>query len=77
MSLKQEEAWLDGWNELYEKLKQEPDLILITLDWLEMSQDETLGYIQNEAYAGYRAVYQQVWYKGRKALQYYRGKEIE
>ena len=68
MSLKQEEAWIDGWGELDEELKLEPDLIFVTSDWLEMS---------DEAYAGYHTAYRPVWFKGKKALQYYRGKAIK
>ena len=77
MSWKQESAWIYGWGELYEELKLEPNLIFVTSDWLEMSKDETFGFIQDEAYAGYHTANRQVWFKGKKALQYYRGKAIK
>ena len=66
MSVEEEE----GWDELDEEVKKNRDLIFVTLDWQEISQDDALGFIQDEAYKGYHVVYKEVWFKGKKALQY-------
>jgi len=77
MSPRQEMVWIDGWNELYEKLKDEPNLLFVTSDWSEITKDKAFGFIQDEAYDGYSVYYQEVRFKGKKALQYFRGAAIE
>jgi hypothetical protein len=76
MGSKHEDAWIEGWSDLLEILKQEPDLLFVTSDWIEISEDDVLGLIQDEAYEGYRVNYGRVWYTGRPALQFYRTNPI-
>ena len=76
MSLKQEEAWIDGWGELDYLIEQIPDLLFCKVNWQEMTKDEAFGFIQDEAYKGYFVEYKKVWFKGKKALRYFRGKSI-
>ncbi|PZD74939.1 hypothetical protein C1752_00897 [Acaryochloris thomasi RCC1774] len=76
MGLKHEETWVEGWNTLYEKVEQEPELLFLAFDWSEMTEDDALGFIQNQAYEGYQVEFEEVWYKGKKSLRFYRGREI-
>ncbi|WP_036484724.1 hypothetical protein [Myxosarcina sp. GI1] len=77
MSAKQEEAWIEKWNELYEKVEQKPSLLFLTCDWYEISLDKALGFIQEEAYQDYQVEYEETWYKGKKALRFFRGTMID
>lgn len=76
MSLKQEEAWIDRWGELYDLIGQKPNLLFCDANWQEITKDEAFGFIQDEAYEGYFVEYEEVWFKGKEAIRYFRGKSI-
>ncbi len=70
-NLEQEEYWIEKWSELYELIEVESDIVFLTSDWREITLDEALGIIQDEAYQDYKIKFRKVWYKGKKALQLY------
>lgn len=77
MSTQQEGAWIETWSDLYDKLDRQPELALLTADWLEISKEDLLSWIQDEAYRGYRVGYEKIWFKGGQALRYFRSTRIE
>jgi hypothetical protein len=69
MSAKQEQIWIDAWNDLYDLLKDKDNIKLLLPDWSEVSLDEMQGWIQQTAYENKLVRFDRVWYKGQKALQ--------
>ena len=76
MGTRQEDAWVDGWNNFLEKTGNKKDLMFLTSDWCEITKDDALGFIQGQAYEGYQVNFVEVWYKGKKAIMLYRGNAI-
>ena len=76
MNIKYEEAWIQRWNDLYDKIEENTELTFLARDWLEFSQDEALEYIQNQAYDGYNVNFEDVWFKGKRSIRLSRGEKI-
>ncbi len=64
-----EEAWINAWNDLYTLSRGRWDIIYITPDFTELSEEDAKGWLQSSAYQGFCVGVADVWHRGRKAIQ--------
>jgi hypothetical protein len=64
-----EEAWIAAWDRLYQLIGGREGLLFALPDWREVSREELEGWIQDQAYDGYRVCLEQVWLRGRPAVR--------
>lgn len=69
MSEKQEQKWIDAWNELYDLIQDNNEIKLLLPDWSVVSLDDMQGWLQESAYQNETFRFEWIWYKGQKALQ--------
>ena len=73
-NLEQEEAWLQGWDELDDLRGNYPECYLLLPEYCEVSLDKAQEWIQNAAYESKRATFRIVFYKGKNSILMEKGR---
>lgn len=68
-NLQMENAWINAWNDLALLSNHRWDVVYITPDFAELSEEDAKGWLQSSAYQGFNVTVAEVWYRGRKAIQ--------
>ena len=66
--LEQEEAWIQGWDELDSLMDKYPDSYLLLPNYIEVSVEDAREWIQNSAYESNKCRFQIEHYKGKISI---------
>ena len=69
MNWQQEQAWIDKWNYFYDRQKEQKYQLFLDSDYSEIMEDDVLSFIQDQIYSGYSIIYEEIFFKGKKALR--------
>jgi hypothetical protein len=64
-----EDRWVHLWNELYDALSANPQLIIVDEHWQSLSLEDAQELIQRAVYQGLQPRFERTWYQGKQALQ--------
>ena len=75
MSVKEEERWINAWNEL-ENLVKESSPTLLSENYENITIDQAKELIQRYAYQGYEVSFRKEWFLGEAALMILKGSVV-